>query len=82
MIDKIKKWGNSQGLRFPQYIMKQAGIKVGDTVEISVENGRIVIVPKRVIRGKHKLEDLVAAMPENYCAQGEEWGDPSGNESW
>lgn len=39
----IKKWGNSQGIRLSKEIMSQIGLKENDKVEISVDNGKIVI---------------------------------------
>ena len=50
MFTKIQKWGNSQGLRFPKFLLEEANIKVGDDVNISVKKGKIIIEPKANIR--------------------------------
>ena len=82
MLAKIQKWGNSQGLRLPKSLLTDIGLEVGDEVEISVENGTVTITPAVKIRGRHKLEDLVARMPEDYQTSEIEWGEPVGKEAW
>ncbi|HBG62259.1 MAG: transcriptional regulator/antitoxin, MazE [Omnitrophica WOR_2 bacterium GWF2_38_59] len=81
METKIQKWGNSQGLRFPTAILKEADMRIGETVELKVRNGNIVIRPVR-LRKKYKLEDLLARLPENYKLSEVEWGKASGREEW
>lgn len=80
MQTKIQKWGNSQGLRLNKQLLERAGLKPGDEVEISVEDGSLVIVPARKIRGKYNLENLVARIPEDYQPEEVDWGKPSGSE--
>jgi len=82
MITKVQKWGNSQGLRLPKEILKKAHISVGDEVDISVKQGKIVIEPATQVRGKYKLKELIAKMSSNYKPQEEDWGEPTGREVW
>lgn len=82
MITKVQKWGNSQGLRFPKEILKEVHISVGDEVDISVKHGKIVIRAAAQVRGKYKLETLIARMPSEYKPQEEDWGKPAGREVW
>jgi len=82
MITKVQKWGNSQGLRFPKEILKKVHISIGDEVDISVKQGKIVIGSATQIREKYKLEDLIAKMPPEYKPQEEDWGKPTGREVW
>jgi len=82
MLTKVQKWGNSQGVRFPLHLLREANIAVGDDVEVAVLEGRIVVTPSDRIRGRYRLEDLVARMPENYEAVEEDWGAPLGREAW
>ena len=65
MVTKVQKWGNSQGVRFPLQVLREANIAVGDEVEVIVLEGRIVVAPSDRIRGRYRLEDLVARMPED-----------------
>ncbi len=82
MNTKIQKWGNSQGLRLAKTVLEDARLGVGDKVEISVRDGIIVIAPIRKDRGKYRLEDLVAKIPEDYQADEIDWGKPVGKEAW
>ena len=82
MLTKVQKWGNSQGIRFPLRLMQEANIAIGDEVDVSVQQGRIVVVPSERIRGRYRLEDLVARMPEDYEPSEEDWGAPVGREVW
>lgn len=82
MLARIQKWGNSQGLRLTKNLLADAQVEVGDEVDIRVEDGTIIIRPARSIRGSHRLEDLVAEIPENYRTGEVEWGEPVGGEVW
>jgi antitoxin MazE len=82
MIAKIKKWGNSQGLRLAKNVLEDARLGVGDEVDIAVREGAIVIAPIRKIRGRHSLEDLVSQIPKDYHSSEVKWGEPVGKEAW
>ena len=80
MLTKIQKWGNSQGLRFTKALLEEAQIKVGDEVQVSVHEGRIVVEPVTKVRGRYDLEALVSKMPKGYRAEELDWGPPVGRE--
>ena len=82
MLTKIQKWGNSQGLRLSKNLLEDARISVGDQVEVSIEEGQIIVSPAKRIRGRHKLQDLVACIPDDYQTSEVDWGDPVGREAW
>jgi antitoxin component of MazEF toxin-antitoxin module len=82
MTTKVQKWGNSQGIRFPLRLMQEANIAVGDEVDVTVQEGRIIVMPSERIRGRYRLEELVARMPEGYEPSEEDWGSPVGREVW
>jgi antitoxin MazE len=80
MITKIQKWGNSQGIRFSQEILKQIRISVGDEVDIEVHGDEIIVKPLSRTRGKYRLRDLFS---KNIQKQPEiNWGPTSGKEVW
>ena len=54
---QIAKWGNSLGLRLPKSVALEADVDEGDTVDVSVKNGAIVIRPSRP--KVYSLEKLV-----------------------
>ena len=85
MLTKVQRWGNSQGLRFTKAILEEARINVGDRVSVTVREGRIIVEPVttvRTVRGRDDLKTLVAAMPEGYRVEEEDWGPPAGKETW
>ena len=77
---QVKEWGNSQGIRFPKTILQEAGISVNDTLDIKVENGKIVLYPSF----RHKtLEERIQESGCELSGIGElDWGEPQGNEVW
>ena len=82
MIAKIQQWGNSQGIRFPLTLLRNAHISTGDEVNLSVRKGEIVIKPTKANRKKYKLNDLLKKMPENYSPNEIDFGKPTGKEVW
>ncbi len=54
MITTISKWGNSNGVRLTNEIMKYAGYKPGDEVDVSpTENGILI---RKVTRQPKELK--------------------------
>jgi mRNA interferase MazF len=82
MVTKIQKWGNSQGLRLGKQLLEDARIAVGDSVDVVVRDGVIVIAPLKRIRGRQSLRDLVSRIPKNYKTKEIDWGKPVGREMW
>jgi antitoxin MazE len=82
MVTKVQKWGNSQGLRITRQVLEDAGIKVGDQVDVTVREGVILIAPMRRVRGKRSLQELVSRIPKDYKVSEVEWGKPVGKEVW
>jgi antitoxin MazE len=64
METRIQKWGNSLALRIPQAFAAEAGLSQDSPVELTLEEGRLVIKP--VPAGPFTLEDLLAGItPDN-----------------
>lgn len=82
MLTKIQKWGNSQGIRIPLKILENSHIEIGEEVEITVEEGKIVLIPTHKIHGKYAIKNLVAEMPADYQTTEDDWGDAQGKEEW
>lgn len=77
----ISRWGNSQGLRFPKDIMKELHLCIGDKMNISIENQRIVLEPIKPSREKYDIAKLVKKIPSNYKVN-EEFDNKTGLEEW
>lgn len=57
MSTTLQKWGNSLGLRIPNQMAKELGVKNGSPVHLHRINDSIVIKP---VRAKPTLEELLA----------------------
>jgi antitoxin MazE len=82
MVTKVQRWGNSQGLRITRQVLEDAGIEVGDEVDVTARDGVILIAPVRRVRGKQSLQELVSRIPKDYMVSEVEWGKPVGKEVW
>ncbi len=81
MTARIQKWGNSQGLRLPKYLLEEMHMMTGDSVEIVAKNNQIIIKPLSKNRDHFKIADLVAEIPLNYQST-EEFSSKIGDEEW
>jgi len=82
VVTKVQKWGNSQGLRITRQVLDDAGIRIGDEVDVTARDGVILIAPARRVRGKRSLQELVSRIPNDYKTSEVEWGEPVGKEVW
>lgn len=82
MITKIQRWGNSQGIRLSKETLASAGIEVGEMVDVSVNDGVVIVKPANRVRGGVDLAQLIAQIPEDHEPEAFNWGDPAGNEVW
>jgi len=86
MITTIQAWGNSQGIRLPKALLAELQMEAGASVEIELSHAKDAIILKPIavglrVRGRHRIEDLVAAMPKKYKAAEFEWKS-CGQEAW
>lgn len=76
----IQKWGNSNGIRIPKHILKAVSMDVNDTVEITSEEGKIII--RKHERMKHvTLAERLKNDSGDYVFEECNWGAPVGNEA-
>jgi len=80
MTVTVSQWGNSQGLRLPKDIVKKLDLTVGDRLEITTENNKVILKPIRK-KKSYTINELVKKMPNDYQAT-EEFTTPMGNEVW
>jgi antitoxin component of MazEF toxin-antitoxin module len=80
MTATLSNWGNSQGLRLSKEILKELHLAIGDKLNVSIENQKIILEPIKK-RKKYNISDLVAKMPNDYKAT-EELSDKAGKEEW
>jgi antitoxin MazE len=77
---RVQKWGNSLALRIPKSFATETALDSGAEVDLSLEDGRLVITPLREPR--YSLSDLLAKItPENLHSE-IDVGDSQGAEAW
>ncbi len=76
---QLSKWGNSLGLRLPKSIAREVQLDAGDTVQVYVDNGAIVIRPSRP---RYSLDELVRRITPKNRHDESAWGRPVGDEVW
>lgn len=79
-VATIQKWGNSQGIRIPRYILDAAQFDFDETVEIDVIDGNIVI--KKMAERRKTIKELFEGFDGEYKEKEIDWGQPVGNEVW
>jgi antitoxin MazE len=64
---QVGKWGNSSGIRLSKAVLDELGIKQGDSVQLTVKDGKAIIEPAKP--KKITLEWIISEMdrlgPEN-----------------
>ncbi len=80
MRAKIQKWGNSLSLRIPKAFAIEAAMEEGSTVDISVDDGKIVVTPVRA--RTFQLQDLLSEVTRDNLHDEIDMGAPQGRESW
>lgn len=73
----VQKWGNSLGIRIPSLYVKEFNLKSGLSVEITEEDGKIVIVPRR-----KELKEMLSRVTEENIHVPVETGGSVGKEDW
>jgi antitoxin MazE len=76
----VKKWGNSASIRIPSSVMLAASLSLDQAVEVTEEDGRIVIVPIKA--QVYDLDDMVANMKPETFHDDVNFGIPIGEEIW
>lgn len=80
MIATIKKWGNSQGLRFSKEMLSGLDLEIDDKVKIEVVDKKIIIYKAEA--ENIRLSDLFAEYDGEYKPGEIDWGKQKGDEAW
>lgn len=80
MHTKVQRWGNSLGLRIPKSFAEEAGVEAGSEVDLSVEDGELVVRPKRT--PKYGLKDLLRGVTAKNVHDETDTGERVGREAW
>ena len=77
---RIKKWGNSYGIRIPKEQLEKLGIQPDDMVEIRSESGHLTVTP--VQKPEYTLDELLAQMTPENLHDAVQTGKATGAEVW
>ena len=80
MIATVQKWGNSLGVRIPKPLAQDASLKEGVTVQMMVQNGRLVVQARKA--PQYQLAALLKAVTSKNLHKEVDTGGPVGNEAW
>lgn len=82
MQTSIVKWGNSQGIRLPKHLLESANLTDNDIVEVTAQNGRIIIKKVHVKKQHKTIQERFADFDGEYEPIDIDWGEPVGKEIW
>ena len=80
MQTTIQKWGNSLAVRIPKAFVKEAHVACGARVDLSVDDGKIVIDPHA--EPEYRLEDLLKGVTKRNLHAEVSTGEAVGREVW
>ena len=80
MQSRVQKWGNSLALRIPKSFAQEVGIDRDAPVDISLENGKLVIEP--ISKPVLTLEQLLSQVTEDNIHHEVDTGPAVGKEIW
>ena len=80
MIQNVRKWGNSLGIRLPKEITERFSLNSGSSLVLTVEKEKISMRPLRKKRGN--LKELVARVTPKNKHTLIDFGGQQGKEVW
>ncbi len=80
MKAQVCKWGNSLAVRIPKAFATDLGVAQDSSVELSVEDGCLVIRPS--VAPRYELEALLASVTPGNLHTEIDLGPAMGKETW
>jgi len=81
MKARVQQWGNSLGLRIPRAFARELNLRPGSRVDMTVDSGRLILVPIEESAVPTLSELLDQVSDENRHTE-VPTGPPVGNELW
>ena len=79
VTQKVSMWDNSLGVRLPEAIAQEVGLKEGTIVYISTEGNKIILSPTKP---KYSLDELLKEATPEMQHDELDWGESVGVENW
>lgn len=80
MKAQISTWGNSLAVRVPKAAVEALNLTAGQTLDVTVEGGVMLLKPEARPRKRYTLEELVKDMRPEDQPEFEDWGPAVGDE--
>lgn len=80
METSVKRWGNSLAVRIPKVLAQEVGLYEDSPVELSLEEGRLIVVP--VVEPRYELETLLDQVTPQNVHREVDSGEAMGGEAW
>lgn len=75
----LEKWGKSQGIRLPKFILDELGWNEGDELSISKDKDSIII---KKHNKRKTIVELFDGYKGDYKPEEIDWGETKGKELW
>ncbi len=82
MRARLKKWGNSLAVRVPSGLLTEIDLSENSIVDLTAENGKLIVAPLKKKRWKYSLEELLEGIGEENIHPETDWGCAVGVEEW
>lgn len=82
MTTSIQKWGNSQGVRIPKYLLDAVKLSTNDEIVIRAESDMLIIEKAAPPSARKTIKELFADYDGEYTPQEVDWGEQAGKEIW
>jgi antitoxin MazE len=80
MRTRVKKWGNSLGLRIPKTFADEINLKENSSIEMMMQEGTLLITP--VTEREWTLEELLVGVTDENRRHEWDAGPAEGEETW
>jgi antitoxin MazE len=80
MLTRVRRWGNSLGLRIPSAFAAEVGVEDGSAVDLTIHDGEIRVRPSR--RRRYSTEALIEEIRKENLHEEVATGRPVGREVW
>ena len=79
MATTIQKWGNSQGIRIPKYLLDAVQWNDDEQLVLHADKDKIII---EKAEPRKNIKELFADFDGEYIPVDMDWGQPVGEEVW
>ncbi len=79
MNTTIQKWGNSQGIRIPKFILDFVHWNTDEEIVLTADRDKIII---EKAKPRQNIMELFSEYDGEYTPNTVDWGEPVGEEIW